>query len=144
MATNVSPPQVRPGRNTGWAIVVAIVFSFIFYLIYNVLFTLVVGMFATHEPRFATGLGAWILLVVAPNVLGFLSGAVTATALFKQANKLGLFYGIVTFLIIVGGLLITSALIASDQSWYRVVSYAVTIAITITMLRVVLSAGKDQ
>lgn len=133
-----APPEAEKDQNTGWAIVSAIGLSLVFYIVYIILFSFVVAAYAAYDRSFATGFGALVLLGLGPNVLAMLSGAATAKTLFKRANKSGMFYGMATFMVVVGGLQIAGELSRPDASWIVVVILSVTIAVSIIAIRFVL------
>jgi hypothetical protein len=59
--------------------------------------------------------------------------------LFKQANVFGMFYGIATFITVIGTFLIASHLIREDGSWMAVTSLALTVIASIIGVRIVLA-----
>lgn len=133
-----APDAPEKNKNTGWAIVTSIGLSVVFYVVYRILFSFVVAAYATFDPSFSSGLGALILLGPGPSVLAMLSGAVTAKTLFKRANNVGLFYGMSTFMVVMGGLQTIVELGRPDSSWVVVIILLVTIVASIIAVRVVL------
>lgn len=130
--------KIGKHQNTGWAIAAAITLSFIFYVIYRILFSLVVSAYASYDPSFGAGLGAFVLLGPGPSVLAMLSGATTAKNLFPRANTTGLFYGMSTFMIVAGGLQILGEIGRPDASLLIIIILSATIFISIAAIRFVL------
>ncbi len=121
-----APEQDAP-QHTGWAILTAIALSLVFYALYRMLFTFVVGIYASYDPRFASGLGALVLVVFGSNILGFLSGTVVARRLFTRASGIGLFYGLATALVII---CLISILTEMGRYDWSLVAVAVNLLIT--------------
>ena len=128
----------RSGKHTGWAISVALAAAIFFYVLYRMLFTFVIGAYASYDPSFATGFGALVLLVFGSNVLSFLSGAIVARRAFPQASAVGLFYGLATLLVFLGVAAVVREMIRPDGSLIVASVNVAVIAITIFAVRVYL------
>ena len=97
MGTSENPIKYQ---RTGLAIIVSLALVFCFFLLYMQLFGFIVSIYADYDPSFGTGFGALILLVLAPNVLSFLSAAVVSKQFFPHANRVVLFYGLTIILVL--------------------------------------------
>jgi len=128
----------RSGKHTGWAIAIAILAAVFFYVVYHLLFTFIIGAYASYDPSFATGFGALILLVFGSNVLAFLSGAVVARKAFPKANAIGLFYGLATLLVTLGAIAALREAGRPDGNWMIAAVNIIVIGITILAVRVYL------
>lgn len=128
-------------KNTGWAILVTFVAWAIFYTLYRILFTFVVAAYAKYDPSFATGIGALILLVFGTNILGILSAVIVTLKIFPRANQTGMFYGISSLIIILGGYSIIKEFTRYDSSWFVVILNVVIILASITVVRFLLLSG---
>lgn len=136
----VEQPARKIGKHkrTGWAIAVAIALSFVFYVIYRMLFSLVVSVYASYDPSFGVGLGAFVLLGPGANVLSMLSGAATVKSFFKKANMIGVYYGMATFMVVIGVIQILREAARPDASLLVVIVLLITIAAAIIATRFVL------
>ena len=123
------------GKNTGWAIIVAVIAAFFFYIAYWLLFTFVVGVYAAYDQSFSTSLGALVLVVFGSNVLAFASGAIVARKAFPRANPTGLFYGLATLLIALAAIMLLRELARPDWSWVVIAINVAVAAITIFVVR---------
>ena len=133
---NLEQPAKR--KNTGWAILVALIGSLVFYVIYRMLFTFIVALYAKYDPGFASGTGALILLVFGANARGFLSGAVVARKLFPRASGQGMFYGLASLLVAMGIFSILAEMTRYDSSWVVAIITVLVIVVTIFAIRFVL------
>ena len=124
-------------KHTGWAICVAVGAAALFYVVYQFLFALIIDVYASYDPSFATGFGA-LLFVLGSNVLAFLSGAIVARKAFPRANVAGLFYGLATLLVVLGVLAVSRELGRADGTWVIALINAVIIAVTIFAVRILL------
>lgn len=109
-------PGLR-GGHTGAAIVVAIVVSIIFYTLYRLLFSFVVGTYASYDPAFANGIGSLVLIAFGSSVLALVAGVAAARKLFPRADATGLFYGVATFVTLDGILTVFRELGRIDGNW---------------------------
>jgi hypothetical protein len=136
--TSSQSPIQQGGKNTGWAIGVAVGAAVFFYIVYQLLFRFVIGAFASYDPSFATGFGALTLLVFGSNVLAFLSGAVVSRRIFPKSNTAGLFYGLATLLVTLTVLSVLLEMVRPDGTWLAAIITVVVNAITILAVRVFL------
>jgi hypothetical protein len=110
----------------------------VFYVVYKILFGILLELYAGYDRSFSRGLGALVLMVFATNVLGFMSGAITARKIFPAANPDGMFYGLSTFLIIMGVLQVVSDMSRYGSSLAVIIINAIVIALSIAAVRAVL------
>ena len=101
-------------KYTWLAILLSIVASALFYVLYKYVFTFFVEAFAEYDTSYATGIGAFILIAVAPSLIGSLSGVIVAMSIFKSANPDGVFYTISTLLVLGSAMTAISAFINED------------------------------
>ena len=138
METPMQLPIERSGKHTGWAIAVALVAAVFFYVGYRLLFTFIIGTYASYDSSFGAGFGALVLLVFGSNVLAFLSGAVVARKAFPSANVIGLFYGLATLLVALGAVAVLREIGGPDGNWVVAAVNVIVIAMTIFAVRVYL------
>jgi hypothetical protein len=126
-------------RHTGVAIAVALIGAFVFHEIYRSFFQFVVGQFANYDASFGRGLGAFILVGLAPSIVGTLSGAATALHLFKRANPDGILYGTATMLVFGGILSVIANLNSENGHWFIALITIVVTALSIWVTKIYLS-----
>jgi hypothetical protein len=137
-------PTQNGHKYTGLAIGVAIGASIVFYLLYHFLFSFIVGAYASYDETFASGLGAFVLVVLGSNILAFSSGASVARKAFPKASVVGIFYGLATLLFALAAVAVLRELARSDGSWIVATVNVAIIAVTIFAVRVVLLSGTQK
>lgn len=138
MEDNEQKRTPNEARRTGLAIAVAFLMVFAFYIVYEFFFRTVVEMYARYDSSFASGFGALILLVIAPNILSLFSAAIVSLRIFPLANKVGLFYGLAALFSLLCIVSILIEVFRSDRSYIAIASQTLIWFAATYLLRIVL------
>ena len=137
-ATNGKP-------RTGFTIVVAVFSWIVLYVIYRLLFILFVELYAAYDPGFSSGFGAFVLIVLVPNVLAAFGAIIVAVKIFKNANKQAVFYGFATLIVTLTVLSSLFELGRPDSAGAVVVIiYVITAGLSVLAARFALNVIAEQ
>ena len=131
-------------KRTGLSIIVGFALAICFYLLYKLFFGWVVSLYASYDPSFGTGLGALILGILAPNVLGFFSAAIVTKRIFPHANRVILFYGLTVIIAVMCLAVALVELQRSDPSFLYLLVISLILALTIFSMKLVLITEDER
>lgn len=128
-------------KSTVFASITAVIGFELFVFLYWKVFGFIVSLFASYDPSFGEGIGAFVLLILAPNVLGAISAAAIAKALFVNASGNGLFYALATYLAISGMVTILLEIMHPTDGYFVVGIKLIVIVVAIIAVRIYLKAA---
>lgn len=121
---------------TALAILVAFLAWLILYALYRLLFIGVVAVYARYDPGYSAGIGAFILIVLAPNVFSSFGAVIVAGKWFKRANLQAVYYSFATIIVLLTAISTLIEIAAGEMgSVIAVIFHAITAVVSVVAAR---------